>query len=266
MDDVIHLKLQGPLALLLVEHDTSTWKKHLRKGNRRPVIYVVCNKVIYSTLNAAILAYKKLTKHFIIWGFEMNPYNPCLWNKEINGEQFTIIFHVNDLKLSHVDLSVVTMIINKLKDTYTSNSSIQDKLTITRGKVHEYLGMSISYEIPGEVRITMYDYVSKLIAQLPEDMIWSKKTPAADYLLKPTDGGPLLPANKKDKFHELTAKTLWLSQRGRPDLQLPTGFMCTRVKSPDESDWKKISHEMKYLQYTRHLPLILCADGKGIKI
>ena len=42
--------------------------------------------------------------------------------------------------------------------------------------------------------------------------------------------------------------------------------MCTCVKQPDETDWKKVSHEMKYLQYTRHLPLILCADGKGIGI
>ena len=33
MDEVIHLKILGPLALLLVEHDTGTWKKHLRKEN-----------------------------------------------------------------------------------------------------------------------------------------------------------------------------------------------------------------------------------------
>lgn len=75
----------------------------------------------------------------------MNPYNPCLWNKDINGKQFTIIFHVDDLKLSYVNPSVVTMIINKLKDAYTGNSSIKDELTITQGKVHDYLGMSISY-------------------------------------------------------------------------------------------------------------------------
>ena len=91
MDEVIHLKIPGPLALLLVEHDPGTWKKHLRKENGRPVIYVVCNKAIYGTLNAAILAYKKLTKYFVEWGFKMNPYNPCLWNKNINGKQFTII-------------------------------------------------------------------------------------------------------------------------------------------------------------------------------
>ena len=71
--------------------------------------------------------------------------------------------------------------------------------------------MLISYETAGEVRITMYDYMSKLIAQLPEDMIGYKKTPAAGYLFKITNGGSLLTKSWKDTFHELTAKTLWLS-------------------------------------------------------
>ena len=115
----------------------------------------------------------------------MNPYKPCVWNKDINGNQFTITSHVDDLKLLHVDPSVVTMIINKLKDAYTGNSSIKDELTITRGKVHDYLGMLISYETTGEVCITMYDCLSKSIAQLPEDMIGYKKT---DCLFKITNG------------------------------------------------------------------------------
>ena len=60
-------------------------------------------------------------------------------------------------------------------------------MTITQGQIHDYLGMSISYETAGEVHITMYDYLSKLIEGLPEDMIGYKKTPAADYLFKTTD-------------------------------------------------------------------------------
>ena len=104
------------------------------------------------------------------------------------------------------------MIINKLKDAYTGNSSIKDELTITRGKVHDYLGMSISYETAGEVRSTMYDYLSKLLAGLPEDMIGYKKTPAANYLFKTNDGGELLNQGCKNTFHELRVKTLWISQ------------------------------------------------------
>ena len=58
-------------------------------------------------------------------------------------------------------------------------------------------------------------------------MIGYNKTPAADYLFKRTEVAPLLTQALKCKLHDLMAKTLWLSQRARPDLQLPTGFMCT---------------------------------------
>jgi hypothetical protein len=192
----------------------------------------------------------------------MKPYEPCVWNKTINGKQFTIIFHVDDIKLSHVDPLIVTMIIKKLMKEYGK----LDQLTINRGKKHEYLGMNIDFSIKGEVRITMYDYVEKLIRQLPSDMIGTKKTTAAEYLFRTDTNGVLLNAKDKETFHNLTAKTLWLSQRGRPDLQLATGFLCTRVREPNEHDWKKLGHEMKYLQGTKHLPLILRSDGKGTAI
>ncbi len=36
----------------------------------------------------------------------MNPYDPCVWNKIMNGKQLTIVFHVDDCKLSHVDSKI----------------------------------------------------------------------------------------------------------------------------------------------------------------
>ena len=55
--------------------------------------------------------------------------------------------------------------------------------------------------------------------------------------------GTILSQALKYKFHELTAKTLSWSQRGRPDLQLPTDFMYTWVMNPDGNYWKKLTHE-----------------------
>jgi hypothetical protein len=34
-------------------------------------------------------------------GFEINPYDPCMANKIVDGMQMTICFHVDDYKLSH---------------------------------------------------------------------------------------------------------------------------------------------------------------------
>ena len=49
-----------------------------------------------------------MSKKLIEWGFEINLYDWCVANKTVNGKQCTILWHVGDLKISHVDLEVVT--------------------------------------------------------------------------------------------------------------------------------------------------------------
>ena len=50
----------------------------------------------------------------------MNPYNPCVWNKMINGKQLTICFHVDDCKILHVSPKVVDETLDWLHDNYES--------------------------------------------------------------------------------------------------------------------------------------------------
>ena len=42
--------------------------------------------------------------------------------------------------------------------------------------------------------------------------------------------------------------------------------MCTRVRKPNEHDWKKVKNAMKDLQAMQFLPSILHANGKGTAI
>jgi hypothetical protein len=258
-DELILLKLTGAVALLLVESDPK-WRKHLRKENGKWVIYVICKKAIYGTMNAALLAYKKLAKLFRAWGFKMNPYDACVWNKMVNGKQFTIVFHIDDLLLSHLNPNIVTLYINKLNKEYGSLAN----LTVTRGKVHEYLGMTIDFRVKSEVRFSQYDFLKKLLNSLPDSMSTGKKNTAApEYLFKTTDSSCPLNNTRKELFHTITAKTLWLSQRTRTDVQLAVGFCCTRIKEPNEHDWKKLTHLMQYLRGTRFIPLIIMSDGEN---
>ena len=46
-------------------------------------------------MNAALLAYKKLASLFKSWGLVMNPYDPSVWNKDIDEEQFTVIINMS---------------------------------------------------------------------------------------------------------------------------------------------------------------------------
>ena len=44
-------------------------------------------------------------------GFVLNPYDVCVANKEINGSQCTVIWHVDELKISHRDPKVVDLVL-----------------------------------------------------------------------------------------------------------------------------------------------------------
>lgn len=76
-------------------------------------------------------------------GFERNPYDYCVANKIINEKQATVVWYVDDLKISHVDEQVVSMILEKISDEFGSTKNM--KITTTRGKVHNYLGMCMDY-------------------------------------------------------------------------------------------------------------------------
>ena len=53
----------------------------------------------------------------------------------------TITWHVDDLKISHQDKREVTKMIHKLRKLYGKHR----ELSVSRGKVHEYLGMIFDF-------------------------------------------------------------------------------------------------------------------------
>ena len=260
-DATILLKLTGSVAILLVETDPIKWKKHLVKEDGRDVIYAICNKAIYGTMNAALLAYKKLANLFKEWGFIMNPYDPCVWNKMVGKYQMTIMFHIDDLLMSHMKPEIVTLYIKKLEQEYGK----RDPLTITRGLVHEYLGMTFDLRRKGEVALSQYDYIKKMRNRLPEEMKKGyRSSPAPTDLFKQKENDPVLDHARQQSYHTITAETLWLSQRSRPDIQLATGYHCTCVrKPPTESDWDKLVWEQQYIWKSRFIPLIISITKKG---
>jgi len=68
-------------------------------------------------------------------------------NKTIKGKQCTIVWHVNDLKISHVEKDVVEEIIKMLTTKFGQDAP----LTTSRGKVPDYLGIRIDYPKKGKV-------------------------------------------------------------------------------------------------------------------
>jgi hypothetical protein len=60
------------------------------------------------------------------------------------------------------------------------------------------------------------------------------------------------------------AKALYVTKRARPDISLVIAFLTTRVRSPDNDDWEKLSHLVEYLRGDRDRPLVLGADNEGM--
>ena len=82
------------------------------------MLYVRLLKALYGMLRAALLFYKRLRKDLENTGFEVNPNDPCVVNMMGNGAQCTVCWHVDDLKVSHVDEAVLTAFLLKLADLY----------------------------------------------------------------------------------------------------------------------------------------------------
>jgi len=261
MDELVHMKLDGPMAELLVRVDPEKYKKFVTKDHHgKDVIYVELTKALYGTMQAALLFWENLSAFLVDeLGFELNKYDRCVANKMINGKQCTIVWHVDDLKMSHVSIEVLDDIINKLSEKYGKEAP----LTVNRGKIHEYLGMTIDFSVPGKVKFKMNDYVENLIEEAPDDMRGTASTPAANYLFNVNEKAVKLDSEKSDKYHQLTAKLLYLGKRARPDIQTAVAFLCTRVKEPDADDWKKLGRCIRYLRGTKELHLTLEADETG---
>ncbi len=79
-------------------------------------LLVECYNAIYGTMVAGLLYYRKFSSSLKNRGFMVNPYDPCVWNRDIVGKQMMICFHVNDFKISHLDPKVVNYTIAWLRD------------------------------------------------------------------------------------------------------------------------------------------------------
>ncbi|KAL7564112.1 hypothetical protein ACA910_012384 [Epithemia clementina (nom. ined.)] len=258
MDELLHLKLEGDIALLLVRHNQS-YKDYLTYEQGKPVIYAELKKALYGTLQAALLFWKNLSNFLTELGFTPNPYDACVMNKEINGHQCTIGWHVDDLKISHVDKGVLNSIIQQLEEKYGKESP----LTVHRGKVHEYLGMTIDYSKPGKVVFSMHQYVVDLLKECNDELLTGHpQSPAANHLFEVNTDAEKLDDEKQTLFHHLTAKLLYLAKRTRPNILLAVVLLATCVQSPDTDDYKKLTRCLSYLW--ENLDLSLTLEGNDM--
>jgi hypothetical protein len=248
--DMVFIKIRGILVDILVEIAPEAYKSYVsqdNKGNKK--LLVQFQNTLYGTMVASLLYYRKFVKSLTDIDLIINPYDPCVANKIIEGEQMTICFHVDDCKLSHRKKTVMDRMIGYLRQEY--ESIFEDgsgAMTVSRGNIHKYLGMTLDYSVPRQVKITMLEYVNEILAAFykAEPKGGGTKTSAAPgSRFKVDEDCEKLAQVKAVEFHNLVAKTVYATKRARPDTCTSIAFLTTRVCEPDKDDWTKLVHLMR---------------------
>ena len=251
------MKITGVMVDMLVEIDPTEYGPKVVYENGKKVLYLEVLKAIYGMLIASLLWFHKLRKDLGEFGFKFNPYEPCVGNKIVDAKQQTVRFHVDDLMSSHVDSRVNDRFHQWLNKMYGKYGEVK----VTRGKIHDYLGMRFDFSEDSKVKIDMIDYVKEMLEDFSESFkpTDGAPSPAADDLFAAGDDRKL-DTERADEFHTFVAKGLWASKRARPDLNPAIAVLCTRVKQPTSKDWNKLRRMMLFLNGTRDDKLILSAD------
>ncbi len=175
-NDYVAMRMNGMLAELMAKTDPKLYRKNLTDEKGKKVLYLHLQKALYGMMKSALLFYRKLISELKGMGFEVNPYDPCIANKMINGSQIMVRWHVNDLMISHSSNKAILQFLCTLKDMYGDN------LAENTGRIHDYLGMIFDFSDQDKVKINMMKYLSKVIADFPEEIIGKAATPAGDHL------------------------------------------------------------------------------------
>ena len=137
-DERVFIIPRGKLAETMMKRETSMYREYITYSNNGvPMLYVRLSRALYSMLRDSLLFYKCLISNLEDRGFVVNPYDPCVANTMVDGVQMNMCWHVDDLKIYHMDEDMVTAFTVEMANIYGT------KTTISRVRVHDYLGMEL---------------------------------------------------------------------------------------------------------------------------
>ncbi len=186
---------------------------------------------------------------------------------------------MDDCKILHLTPKVVDETIEWLQSEYKNVfKDGNGQMKVHSSKTHKYLGLSLDFSHPNQCRVTMIVYIDEIVvaydkalkdlsdgfSAVTKKKIVARTSVVPDNLFIIDKDTEKLSEEGATAFHNLVAKTLYISKSARPYLSTAIAFLNTRVRAPDVNDWRKLSHLMEYLRVDRLRPLILSANGSGV--
>ena len=215
MEDFVLVKLRGE-SVDIMTNVNKEYSKYVTYESRREVLYLQLAKALYGCIMSSLLWYRTFTGYLETVGYTLNPYNPCVANKYVNGEQCTVCWYVDGTKISHEDPQVVTDLINDLEKRF-------GKMSVQRGKDHVFIGMNFSITDQNKIEIQMKEYIKESIEsfeELGEKLESSATIPAKQNLFDIDDESEELDEEKAEIFHHIVSKLLYVTKKARLNINL----------------------------------------------
>ena len=111
--------LKVRLAELMTMIQTNLYRKFViinRKGEI--ILYVKLQKALYGLLRSSLLFYKMLVKDLYSERFILNPYEPCVENRMVNGHHMKVAWHVDKSQVLQKYTFEITMLSAYLESVY----------------------------------------------------------------------------------------------------------------------------------------------------
>jgi hypothetical protein len=194
-------------------------------------------------------------------GYQANPYEPCLFNRMVDGVQCSVCTYVDDLRWYSLNKDFLMADIAHLNKKF----GVIKKLTLQDCNITEYLGMIWDRSTPGECRITFPKGIKQLL-----DMIEVKQTRATpgdgDLLKVDVDSKPL-PEDRRQVFVSAVMKALDLAKHVRADILTASSFLAQRMTKATEEEWSKLTRR-RMLEYVSGMKEhgLLFRPGKGLAL
>ena len=94
-------------------------------------------------------------------------------------------------------------------------------------------------------------HIDEILEAFPEVLKGNVVNPANSKLFEIVEDAEELDEERKEIYHSIVAKLLWVEKRSRPDLETGVSFLTTRIQSPTEEDWGKLRRLLNFVKATR---------------
>ena len=183
----------------------------------------------------------------------------CAASEIANGKQYVLAQHIDNVKVSHINLEVSTRFAKQVKETHRSNELGYAK--VIRGKKHNYISMILNYHSKKKLKVDIACYAENIVKELLEELSSKEKALQNGSLLKVNAKSFALDIEKAELFHSFMIKRIFAVKRVRLNLEPSFMILLACLKGFTEKDQSKLAKITKFLKVVKNEVLTLEANN-----